>query len=94
MNGYISANFFGGCAKARKKTTMNQTMNQIKIKDEYIKLGQALKLAGMVGSGVEAKIVIQDGKVSVNGEVELQRGKKLHDGDIISFNGEEAQIQA
>lgn len=69
-------------------------MNQIKIKDEYIKLGQALKLAGMVGSGVEAKIVIQDGQVSVNGEVELQRGKKLHDGDIISFNGEEAQIQA
>lgn len=69
-------------------------MNQIKIKDEYIKLGQALKLAGMVGSGVEAKIVIQDGQVCVNGEVELQRGKKLHDGDIISFNGEEAQIQA
>ena len=69
-------------------------MNQIKIKDEYIKLGQALKLAGMVGSGVEAKIVIQDGQVFVNGEVELQRGKKLHPGDIFSFNGEEAQIQA
>ncbi|MGN0335900.1 MAG: RNA-binding S4 domain-containing protein [Lachnospiraceae bacterium] len=69
-------------------------MNQIKIKDEYIKLGQALKLAGMVGSGVEAKIVIQDGQVLVNGEVELQRGKKLHPGDIFSFNGEEAQIQA
>ena len=68
-------------------------MNQIKIKDEYIKLGQALKLAGMVGSGVEAKIMIQDGQVLVNGEVELQRGKKLHPGDIISFNGEEAQIQ-
>ena len=69
-------------------------MNQIKIKDDYIKLGQALKLAGMVGSGVEAKIMIQDGQVLVNGEVELQRGKKLHPGDIISFNGEEAQIQA
>ena len=69
-------------------------MNQIKIKDDYIKLGQALKLAGMVGSGVEAKIVIQDGQVLVNGEVELQRGKKLHPGDIFSFNGEEAQIQA
>ena len=68
-------------------------MNQIKIKDEYIKLGQALKLAGMVGSGVEAKIMIQDGQALVNGEVELQRGKKLHPGDIISFNGEEAQIQ-
>ena len=69
-------------------------MNQIKIKDEYIKLGQALKLSGMVGSGVEAKIVILDGQVLVNGEVELQRGKKLHPGDIFSFNGEEAQIQA
>ena len=69
-------------------------MNQIKIKDDYIKLGQALKLAGMVGSGVEAKIVIQDGQVLVNGEVEIQRGKKLHPGDIFSFNGEEAQIQA
>ena len=69
-------------------------MNQIKIKDEYIKLGQALTLAGMVGSGVEAKVVIQDGQVLVNGEVELQRGKKLHPGDVFSFNGEEAQIQA
>ena len=69
-------------------------MNQIKIKDEYIKLGQAMKLAGMVGSGVEAKVVIQDGQVLVNGEVELQRGKKLHPGDIFSFNGEEAQIQS
>lgn len=69
-------------------------MNQIKIKDDYIKLGQALKLAGMVGSGVEAKIMIQDGQVLVNGEVELQRGKKLHPGDIFSFNGEEAQIQS
>ena len=69
-------------------------MNYIKIKDEYIKLGQAMKLAGMVGSGVEAKVVIQDGQVLVNGEVELQRGKKLHPGDIFSFNGEEAQIQA
>ena len=48
----------------------------------------------MVGSGVEAKIVILDGQVLVNGEVELQRGKKLHPGDIISFNGEEAQIQS
>ena len=69
-------------------------MNDIKIKDEYIKLGQALKLAGMVGSGVEAKIVIQDGQVLVNGNVELQRGKKLYPGDIFSFKGEEAQIQA
>ena len=69
-------------------------MNKIVIKDDFIKLGQSLKLAGMVSSGVEAKIMIQDGQVCVNGEVEVQRGKKLYDGDIISFNGEEAQIQA
>lgn len=69
-------------------------MRQIKIKDEYIKLGQALKLAGMVGSGVEAKVMIQDGQVFVNGAVELQRGKKLHNGDVISFQGEEVQILA
>lgn len=69
-------------------------MKQIKIKDDYIKLGQALKLAGMVGSGVEAKVMIQDGQVLLNGEVELQRGKKLHHGDVISFQGEEAEIIA
>ena len=69
-------------------------METIKLRDEYIKLGQALKAAGLVPSGLDAKIVIQDGQVLVNGEVELQRGKKLHPGDIFSFNGEEAQIQA
>lgn len=69
-------------------------MKQIKIKDDYIKLGQALKLAGMVGSGVEAKLIIQDGAVLVNGSPELQRGKKLKKGDVISFQGEEVLIQA
>lgn len=69
-------------------------MKQIKIKDDYIKLGQALKLAGMVGSGVEAKLIIQDGAVLVNGSPELQRGKKLKAGDVISFQGEEVLIQA
>ena len=52
-------------------------MESIHLKDEFIKLGQALKLAGLVGSGVDAKFVIQDGLVKVNGEVETQRGKKL-----------------
>ena len=53
---------------------------------------QAMKLAGMVGSGVDAKMLIQDGQVEVNGEVEYQRGKKLHEGDVITFNGESVQI--
>ena len=67
-------------------------MEKVKIKDEYIKLGQAMKLGGLVDSGVEAKIVIQNGNVTVNGETVLQRGKKLHDGDIVSYNGETIQI--
>ncbi|MBQ2902291.1 MAG: RNA-binding S4 domain-containing protein [Agathobacter sp.] len=60
--------------------------------EEFIKLGQALKKASVVGSGVEAKIVIQDGLVELNGEVEVQRGKKLYDGDIVSYNGETIKI--
>ena len=60
--------------------------------EEFIKLGQALKKASLVGSGVEAKIVIQDGLVTLNGEVEVQRGKKLYDGDIVSYNGETIKI--
>lgn len=68
-------------------------MEKIHLKDDFIKLGQALKLAGLVDSGVEAKIVIQDGKVSVNGAAELQRGKKLYPGDVVSFGGKEFQIE-
>ena len=60
--------------------------------EEFIKLGQALKKASVVGSGVAAKMVIQDGLVELNGEVEVQRGKKLYDGDIVSFNGETIKI--
>lgn len=53
-------------------------MKEITIRDEHIKLGQALKLAGLAGSGVDAKIAIQDGQVRVNGRVETQRGKKTY----------------
>ena len=68
-------------------------MEIIKLRDEYIKLGQAIKAANLVSSGVEAKIVIQDGEVKVNGEVEYQRGKKLVDGDIVEFNGSKIKIE-
>ncbi|MBQ9766099.1 MAG: RNA-binding S4 domain-containing protein [Lachnospiraceae bacterium] len=67
-------------------------MQEITLREEFIKLGQALKAAGLVGSGVDAKMVIADGKVKVNGEVEYQRGKKLRAGDIVSYNGEEIKI--
>ena len=66
--------------------------NEIQIKDEYIKLGQAMKLAGLVDSGIEAKIVIQDGQVLVNGEVDTRRGKKLVYGDTFSFQGNEVKV--
>ncbi len=63
-------------------------LQEIKLKDEYIKLGQALKAANLVESGVMAKMVIKDGLVKVNSRVETQRGKKLVDGDVVSFDGE------
>ena len=69
-------------------------MQELKLRDEFIKLGQALKAANLVSSGVEAKIVVQDGQVLVNGEVETQRGKKLHDGDVFTYQGESVKIVA
>lgn len=68
-------------------------MEIIELRDEYIKLGQALKACNLVESGVDAKFVIQDGLVKVNGQVEYQRGKKLYDGDLVSFQGEEIRIK-
>lgn len=65
----------------------------IVLRDEFIKLGQALKLAGLVENGVHAKIEITEGNVLVNGEVCLQRGKKLYDGDVVSFDGETLTIK-
>ncbi|MDY5576866.1 MAG: RNA-binding S4 domain-containing protein [Lachnospiraceae bacterium] len=68
-------------------------METIKLRDEFIKLGQALKAAGLVESGVDAKFVIQDGLVKVNGAVETQRGKKLYDGDVVEFENEKIVIK-
>ena len=68
-------------------------MDVIKLRGEYIKLGQALKAARFVASGVEAKVLILDGKVKVNGEVCLQRGKKLVGGDSFEFDGNIVKIE-
>ncbi len=62
-------------------------MDQIEIKDEFIKLGQALKLAGIAESGVDAKIMIEEKTVKVNGETETRRGRKLYDGDAVEARG-------
>ena len=64
-----------------------------RVGEEFIKLGQALKLAGLVSSGVEAKIVVQDGQVKVNGETDTRRGKKLYSGDTFEFEGEEVTVE-
>ena len=68
-------------------------MEIIKLKDDFIKLGQALKAAGLVENGAEAKYVIQEGLVKVNGEVDTRRGKKLYGGDLVTYNGEEIKIE-
>ena len=65
---------------------------EIKIRDEFIKLGQALKLAGVVEDGVEAKYAIQDGLVQVNGEVDQRRGRKVYEGDVIKFEDQEIKV--
>ncbi len=68
-------------------------MEVIKLREEFIKLGQALKAAGLVESGVEAKEVILEGLVEVNNEVDTRRGRKLYDGDIVTFDGETIKIE-
>ena len=67
-------------------------MEELKLRDEFIKLGQAMKAAGIVSSGIDAKMLIQDGQVTVNGEVETRRGKKLYDGDVFELEGEEFKV--
>ena len=70
-------------------------METIKLRetDEFIKLGQALKVAGVVESGVDAKFAVQDGLVKVNGQTETQRGKKLESGDKVEYDGETIVIE-
>lgn len=68
-------------------------MEIIKLRDEFIKLGQAIKAANLVSDGVEAKIVINDGLVKVNGEVCTMRGKKLYGGDLVEYKGNTVKIE-
>ncbi len=68
-------------------------MEVVKLRDEFIKLGQALKAAGLVDSGVMAKDVIQNGEVQVNGEVDTRRGRKLYDGDEVLYQNQTIRIE-
>ena len=67
-------------------------MTEVKLKDEFIKLGQALKAAQLCDMGSDAKMVIQDGLVKVNGETEMRRGRKLYAGDTVEFDGKTVRI--
>ena len=67
-------------------------MEKIVLREEFIKLGQALKAVGFVEDGVEAKIEITEGNVKVNGEVDTRGGWKLYAGDIVSYKGKEIEI--
>ena len=68
-------------------------MQTIHIKDDFIKLGQALKFSGLAESGAEAKFAIQNGEVIVNGQVETQRGKKLTAGDEFTYKGQSFKVE-
>ena len=68
-------------------------METVSIRDEYIKLGQLLKLAGLAESGAEAKIAIIGGKVKLNGEEVIERGKKIYPGDVVSFCGKDIEVK-
>ena len=67
-------------------------MEEIRIRDEFIKLGQLQKLADLVQDGVEAKYVITDGLVKVNGEMDDRRGRKVYEGDVVSYDGKEIKV--
>ena len=68
-------------------------MDTIRIRDEFIKLGQAMKLAGLAEEGAEAKFLIQEGLVKVNGETDTHRGRKLYKGDTFSYKGKVIKVE-
>ncbi|MFA6309135.1 MAG: S4 domain-containing protein YaaA [Clostridia bacterium] len=67
-------------------------MENIKINTEYIKLDQLLKWAGEAGSGAEAKSMIEEGKITINGDLETRRGRKIRPGDVVSIKEKEFLI--
>ena len=72
---------------------IDNEIEEIVINTEFIKLDQLLKWANLTGSGVEAKMFIQNGEVKVNDVVETRRGKKIYDGDIVEFAGEKIAVR-
>ncbi|MFT3660559.1 MAG: RNA-binding S4 domain-containing protein [Gordonia sp. (in: high G+C Gram-positive bacteria)] len=69
-------------------------VDQVPIRDQSIRLGQFLKLANLIDTGADAKLVIADGLVTVNDDVELRRGRQLHDGDVVELGGISVRVAA
>ncbi|AGL18426.1 RNA-binding S4 domain-containing protein [Actinoplanes sp. N902-109] len=69
-------------------------MREVPIGSDMIRLGQFLKLADLIDTGGEGKVLIAEGDVTVNGEVDTRRGRQLHPGDIVAVNGREAKVVA
>lgn len=71
-----------------------ETPDDLPIRDGMIRLGQALKLANLAEDGVHARVLVEEGQVSVNGEVETRRGRQLHPGDVVAAGGTSVRITA
>jgi ribosome-associated protein len=71
---------------------MNPDTRDVAIRDETIRLGQLLKLAGVAATGGEARELVQEGAVLVNGEIETRRGRRLHGGDVVDAGGERLRV--
>jgi ribosome-associated protein len=82
----------GGILRSFYQVGGTMERETVSIETEFIKLDSLLKLANVVGSGGEAKIIIQEGEVKVNGEVCTMRGKKIRPGDIVEFDGEQLTV--
>ncbi|PVE98091.1 MULTISPECIES: RNA-binding S4 domain-containing protein [unclassified Microbacterium] len=73
--------------------TNNGPIDDVSIGGEMIRLGQFLKFSGLLDSGGDAKEVVIDGYVTVNGEVDRRRGRQLHDGDLVTFEGRTVRVR-
>jgi ribosome-associated protein len=73
---------------------MTARVRDLSIRGESIRLGQALKLAGLAESGGEARALVEEGAVTVNGEVETRRGRQLRHGDVVALGDDELRISA
>jgi ribosome-associated protein len=67
-------------------------VRELPIRDDSIRLGQALKLAGLADSGGAARALVEDGAVTVNGEVETRRGRQLHAGDVVALGDDAVRV--